>query len=201
MHICIENLVHVLLTTCLRRAGINLFQVASHEFGHALGLSHSDVQGALMYPYYAGYVPDFTLPRDDINGIQALYGRPRERVTTTTAPPPSPTTREPTMPDMCRDGRIDAITTQIIDGRSVTHVFRDAYYMQVDESGILDGFPRPISRDWPGIRSVDAALTLEYEFYGVWRYRQVRNTYYSNNHLIKDSIHIMYFNFFNDTKY
>ena len=139
-----------------------------------------------MYPFYAGYIPDFDLPQDDINGIQAIYGQPDPRETTTTPstttttpprPPPRPTTtREPTMPDMCRDGRIDAITTQIIDGSSVTHVFRGRYYMQVDEQGIKEGFPRPIYLDWPGISSVDAALTMEYEFYnGRYVYRKVQN--------------------------
>uniref|UniRef100_A0A8C3JV84 Peptidase metallopeptidase domain-containing protein n=1 Tax=Calidris pygmaea TaxID=425635 RepID=A0A8C3JV84_9CHAR len=45
---------------------INLFLVAAHEFGHSLGLSHSDDPTALMYPIYSYVDPStFTLPEDD----------------------------------------------------------------------------------------------------------------------------------------
>ena len=53
-------------------AGIDLYTVAAHEFGHALGLAHSTVNQALMYPYYGG--PHRYLHQDDIDGIQAIYG-------------------------------------------------------------------------------------------------------------------------------
>lgn len=55
--------------------GVNLFLVAAHEFGHSLGLDHSSVFGALMYPNYRYTMPhNFILPLDDRQRIQKLYG-------------------------------------------------------------------------------------------------------------------------------
>ena len=44
-----------------------------HEIGHALGLYHSDVKGAVMWPTASRGTPK--LHKDDIDGVRSLYGK------------------------------------------------------------------------------------------------------------------------------
>ncbi|KAM4726775.1 collagenase 3-like [Anableps anableps] len=85
--------------------GYVLFVVAAHEFGHSLGLSHSNDPGALMYPLYSYQNPDtFVLPQDDVRGIQSLYVKNEDPI------PPGPTA--PPTPDACNSTLVlDAATT------------------------------------------------------------------------------------------
>ena len=53
-------------------SGFDFFTVALHEVGHALGLDHTSVAGAVMRLDYQG--ARRALTPDDIEGIQALYG-------------------------------------------------------------------------------------------------------------------------------
>uniref|UniRef100_A0A4W6E4U0 interstitial collagenase n=1 Tax=Lates calcarifer TaxID=8187 RepID=A0A4W6E4U0_LATCA len=91
-----------------------LFMVAAHEFGHSLGLSHSDDPGALMYPVYTYRNPDtFILPRDDVRGIQSLYD------------PQQPKPTAPTTPDACDSTMVlDAVTTL----RGEMFFFKDSFF-------------------------------------------------------------------------
>jgi matrix metalloproteinase-14 (membrane-inserted) len=59
---------------------VSLRTVACHEIGHLLGLHHSDVESALMFPYYNPQL--FEPQKDDIDRIQNLYGKNRKGLIT-----------------------------------------------------------------------------------------------------------------------
>ncbi|KAM5181756.1 stromelysin-1-like [Mantella aurantiaca] len=79
----------------LNGQGTNIFLVALHELGHALGLEHSKDERAIMYPTLLdGSAVDptkFKLFSDDIAGIQALYGGKNTNSNPTRSPQPKPT--------------------------------------------------------------------------------------------------------------
>ena len=47
----------------------------THEIGHSIGISHSAVRGAVMGPFIPGFDKDFQLHQDDIDAVQAIYGK------------------------------------------------------------------------------------------------------------------------------
>jgi predicted Zn-dependent protease len=73
-------------------SGLDVFSVALHEAGHALGLGHSDQPGAVMYAYYHLATG---LTDDDIAGIQALYGPPGTPAAPTNPPASNPPSSPP----------------------------------------------------------------------------------------------------------
>ncbi|XP_049821861.1 matrix metalloproteinase-14 isoform X3 [Aethina tumida] len=168
--------------------GTNLFQVAAHEFGHSLGLSHSDVREALMAPFYRGYDPIFQLDSDDIQGIQALYGKKTKKT-----PTPSfdddddiddidhegntPTVTKTNVPDqsLCKDPKFDTIFNS---AEGYTYIFKGDKYWRLTDESVAPGYPKSISQGWPGLPgNIDAAFTYKngktYFFKGskYWRYK------------------------------
>ena len=66
--------------------GAYIEDVTAHEFGHALGMSHSSVADATMYPSYSYCSTALrSLASDDIAGVQSLYPSSGTQ-TTNTAP-------------------------------------------------------------------------------------------------------------------
>ncbi len=54
--------------------GFYIEDIAAHEFGHALGLGHSEFVDATMYPSTSHCnTSNRTLDADDIAGVRALY--------------------------------------------------------------------------------------------------------------------------------
>lgn len=162
--------------------GTNLFQVATHEFGHSLGLAHSDVRTSIMSPFYSGKKSNVDLHQDDIKAIQALYGKKTNRSTPATQPP---ATQQPTRIDdgresggkLCQNASIDAIVTT---ANKKTYVFKGSQYWELTDEGVASGYPRSITDDWEGLPPhVDAAFTWTngntYFFKGdnYWRFRDM----------------------------
>ncbi|XP_056408616.1 matrix metalloproteinase-17-like [Hyla sarda] len=143
--------------------GTDLFAVAVHEFGHSLGLSHSSAENSIMKPYYQGPVGDhrrYRLPLDDVQGIQALYGK---RIVPPGAdvpppPPPAPTQhiippRRPTyrpnlpFPDRCST-HFDAVANI----RGEVFFFKNRYFWRVQATRQLVSLnPAHLGRFWMGL--------------------------------------------------
>ncbi|KAJ8042924.1 Matrix metalloproteinase-24 [Holothuria leucospilota] len=56
--------------------GTDFTYVTLHELGHSLGLDHSNIPEAVMSTTFVATTADIQLHRDDIAGIQFLYGAP-----------------------------------------------------------------------------------------------------------------------------
>ena len=78
---------------------LDLYSVALHELGHAIGLGHSDVPGDVMYPYYR---TGLKLTANDVGAAQQLYGPPAGQTPVGGGSPiptnPTPTNPTPTNP-------------------------------------------------------------------------------------------------------
>ncbi|KAK4262592.1 hypothetical protein QN277_028136 [Acacia crassicarpa] len=56
------------------KVAVDLESVVTHEIGHILGLAHTSVKGAVMYPSLKPRTKKVELKIDDVEGVQALYG-------------------------------------------------------------------------------------------------------------------------------
>lgn len=152
-----------------RRGSTDLFTVAVHEFGHALGLSHSSSDPSIMRPYYQGPVGDvstFRLALDDRNAIQQLYGvkdggRPGgvdpNLPRLPSPPPPRPTQpSDPSVNERCQGG-FDAVANI----RGEVFFFKGAHFWRTKRDGSLVSLnAAQIKNFWiglpPGTNKVDA---------------------------------------------
>nr|XP_014344610.1 PREDICTED: matrix metalloproteinase-17 [Latimeria chalumnae] len=154
--------------------GMDLFAVAVHEFGHAIGLSHNSVVESIMRPYYQGPVGDplkYDLPYEDKVRIWQLYGV-RESVSPTARPQVTGVADHPILPELTENSSVVLIKRDAPD-RCNTHFdavaqirgeaffFKGKYFWRLTRNKQLVSLqPAEIHRFWrglpPNMDSIDA---------------------------------------------
>ncbi|XP_054830679.1 matrix metalloproteinase-18-like [Eublepharis macularius] len=162
------------------KEGTNLFLVATHEFGHSLGLFHSKIKGAVMYASYDPRSYKFAVPSDprtlrlhqnDIENIQSLYGCPKDGPCLARKNP----AEQESLPKICNSFQsFNAVTT--FQGKLL--FFHKRIIIIKDHRKRYPEI-KPISNFWPILKcGIDAAYEAEgilYLFKGR-KYRTVSGT-------------------------
>ncbi|XP_063272135.1 matrix metalloproteinase-17 [Prinia subflava] len=157
--------------------GMDLFAVAVHEFGHAIGLTHISAIESIMRPYYQGPVGDplkYDLPYEDKVRIWQLYGV-RESVSPTAKPKVSKTDDHPILPEL-PENRSTVPLRRDVPNRCNTHFdavaqirgeaffFKGKYFWRLTRNKHLVSLqPAQIHRFWRGLPLNLDSLDAVYE--------------------------------------
>ncbi|KAM5129561.1 matrix metalloproteinase-18-like [Mantella aurantiaca] len=172
--------------TINEKKGVNLLQAAAHELGHSLGLDHSTIPGALMAPTYKGYKPSFQLHSDDIEAIQALYGKPTGKKNESsgsfegsfkvvtpgpgkknvTASAKSTNNKEPKKQSIIKLCGEEAIDTFVSTKDGSVYLFKGEYFWDLSHGKLpmtpKKKYPQLISSKWKELpASIDAAVRMQ----------------------------------------
>jgi len=112
--------------------------VGCHEYGHALGLGHSNVSNATMWPSTSSGNPQRSIASDDIAGLQSIYG-----------------IKSPNKPRIDAVSYVQATETVTITGVNFDAVDNEVWFTPAGTTG--NGDPRIIVS---GVTSSGGVITL-----------------------------------------
>ncbi|XP_072096897.1 matrix metalloproteinase-17 isoform X1 [Mobula birostris] len=145
---------------------VDLFAVAVHEFGHAIGLPHSMSNQSIMRPYYQGPVGDplqYHLPYQDQLRIWQIYGvrellfptSPSQRENSSdhpVLPAPSPGRRPTAQPRADLPDRCNTDFDAVAQVRGEAFFFKGKYFWRLTRNKHLVSLqPAEIQRFWRGL--------------------------------------------------
>lgn len=133
---------------------IDIYSVALHEIGHALGLGHTDNPGDVMYPYYRR---GMTLSANDIGAAVQLYGAAQTSGSNTSDSSSAPSDASGST----------GTTTQAATPLTITlnPAPASAQANTISLSGTISGGTAPVTVQWKTDQTDSGAATISG---GVW---------------------------------